>query len=152
MNRVIISDTSCLIALEKIDALDILRKLYGEAIITDEVNSEYGKPLPSWVIVRKVKSTNKQLELEVKLDKGEASSIALALETENSLLIIDEHKGRKIAKSLDLNIIGTIGILIISHKKGILDNLTGTISKLVNSGFRISDRLIDRIFEKYENR
>jgi predicted nucleic acid-binding protein len=51
------------------------------------------------------------------MDKGEASSIALAIELQNSTLIIDEIKGRRIAKSYNIDIIGTIGILLIADKK-----------------------------------
>jgi predicted nucleic acid-binding protein len=149
MSRIIISDTSCLIALQKIELLDILRKLYGEILITEEVKNEYGRTLPDWVIITKVKNTIKQSELEGKLDKGEASSIALALEIDNSLLIIDEIKGRKIAQFLHVDIIGTVGILILANNKGYISNMLGTILKLVNAGFRMSDDLINKIIDKY---
>jgi len=149
MDRIIISDTSCLIALQKIDLLDVLQKLYGEIIITEEVKNEYGTSLPEWIITTKVKNIDKQLDLESKLDKGEASAIALALEIENSTLIIDEIKGRKIAQSLQLKIIGTIGILVLANKRGILNDILGPILKLVNSGFRMSDKLINSIIGKY---
>lgn len=149
MDKVIISDASCLIALEKIHSLEVLKKLYEEIIITPEVNSEYGKKLPDWIIVESVKNLVKQQEIEKKLDKGEASSIALALEINNSTLIIDEVKGRKVAQSLKIDIIGTVGILILANKKGIIKDFIGTILKLVNSGFRLSDKLLNIILEKY---
>ena len=90
MDRIIIADTSCLIALSNIDLLYILKDLYQEIIITKEVQSEYGENLPGWFIVSEVKNKKKQLEIEKRLDKGEASSIVLALETKKSILIIDE--------------------------------------------------------------
>ena len=99
MNRIIISDTSCLIALSNIELLDILKELYDEIIITKEVQDEFGKKLPDWIIRLEVKDKQKQSEIERNLDKGEPSSIALALEIKNSTLIIDEIKGRRIAKS-----------------------------------------------------
>ena len=67
-----------------------------------------------------VKDKNKQSEIERNLDKGEASSIALALEIKDSMLIIDETKGRRIAKSYNIDIIGTIGILLLADNRGLI--------------------------------
>jgi len=58
--------------------------------------------------------------LAEELGKGEASSIALALELEECLLIIDERKGRKIAEDLGIDTIGSLGILI---KERVVNNL-----------------------------
>jgi predicted nucleic acid-binding protein len=83
------------------------------------------------------------------LNKGEASSIALALEIKDSTLIIDEIKGRKIAKSFKIDIIGTIGVLLLANNKGLIKDVLGIILKLVNRGFRISDNLLDRLIDNY---
>ena len=152
MDKIIISDTSCLIALSKIGLLNLLKDLYEEIIITQEVKEEFGNKLPDWIIILKVKNIAKQADIAKKLDKGEASSIALALEIENSILIIDEIKGRNIAKSLNLEIIGTIGILLLAEKKGLVKDVMSLIFKLVNEGFRISDSLIDKLKEKYDKK
>jgi len=112
MDKIIISDTSCLIALSNIGLLYILNDLYSEVFITTEVKEEFGGELPNYIIVLQVKDKQKQIEIERSLDKGEASSKTLALEIPNSILIIDEVKGRNIAKSLNIEIIGTIGVLI----------------------------------------
>jgi len=149
MDKIIISDTSCLIALSKIDKLDLLKGLYHEIIITKEVYQEFGSSLPDWIIISEVKDKQKQKEIEERLDKGEASSIALALEIENTSLIIDEIKGRKIAQSFNIDIIGTIGIILLADKKGLISDVTSLILRLVNKGFRLSDNLINKIIEKY---
>jgi predicted nucleic acid-binding protein len=96
-----------------------------------------------------VKDKEKQQELEKRLDRGESSSIALAIEIDNSTLIIDEIKGRKIAQSFNIDIIGTIGIILLADKNGLISDVIGTILRLVNKGFRLSDKLIDKIIEKY---
>jgi predicted nucleic acid-binding protein len=149
MDKIIISDTSCLIALSKINQLEILRNLYSQIIITKEVFTEYCSPLPDWIMIFEVKNTQKRAELEERLDKGEASSIALALEIENSTLIIDEIKGRKIAQSLNIDIIGTIGVILLAEKKGLIKDVLEVLFRLVNKGFRLSDKLIDSIINKY---
>lgn len=148
MDKIIISDTSCLIALTKIDKIDVLKGLYHEIRITKEVYQEFGGLLPDWILVTEAKDKQKQKELEKSLDPGEASSIALALE-EPSTLIIDEIKGRKIAQSLHIDIIGTLGIIVLADKKGLISDVIGTILQLVNKGFRLSDKLVSKIIEKY---
>ena len=149
MDRIIVSDSSCLIALDNIGMLNILNELFEEVLITPEVNEEFGNPLPAWIILTQVQNKLKQAEIESKLDKGEASSIALALEIPNSTLIIDELKGRNIAKHLTLEIIGTVGIILLAGKKGILTDVISVVLKLVNNGFRLSNKIVDRIIEIY---
>ena len=149
MGKLVISDTSCLIALTNIELLTILRDLYKEVLITSEVFEEFGGNLPDWITVVQVSNKDMQIELEKRLDKGEASSIALALDIKNSILIIDEVKGRKIAKSYNLEIIGTLGLLILANKKGLINDVISVVLKLVNSGFRLSEKLIEALIEKY---
>jgi predicted nucleic acid-binding protein len=70
------------------------------------------------------------LLIESFVDKGEASAIALALESENSLLIIDDRKGRKFARQLGLSIIGTIGIIVDAKLAGIIPSVKPSWQKL----------------------
>ena len=44
----IISNTSCLIVLDNIGMLDVLKELYGKVFITEEVSKEFGKTVPDW--------------------------------------------------------------------------------------------------------
>ena len=58
MHKAIISDTSCLILLDKIGELEILNKLFGTIITTIEVASEFGQPLPSWIEIKEPTDKN----------------------------------------------------------------------------------------------
>jgi predicted nucleic acid-binding protein len=60
MHEVIIADTSCFILLDKIGALNLLQKVYGEICTTKEIAGEYEKPLPDWVAVREVHDVAKE--------------------------------------------------------------------------------------------
>ncbi|HEX7411229.1 MAG TPA: DUF3368 domain-containing protein, partial [Bacteroidales bacterium] len=140
------------IALGNIGLLGILKGLYKEIIITQEVKDEFGDDLPDWIIIRKVINITRQAEIALRLDRGEASSIALALELKNSILIIDEIKGRTVAKSYNLEIIGTIGILLLADKNGLIKDFMSTIRLLMNKGFRVSDKLIGKLIEKYDKK
>jgi len=49
MRRIIIADTSVLIIFDKINKLDILKRLYHEIFITPEISNEFNKSLPDWI-------------------------------------------------------------------------------------------------------
>ena len=120
MHRTIISDTSCLILLDKIGELSILNKLFGNITTTSEVAEEFGQPLPPWFEIKEPSDKNYQAIIEASVDKGEASAIALAIELDDCLLIIDDLKGRKFAHQLGLTIIGTIGVILDAKLAGII--------------------------------
>lgn len=141
MPKVVIADTSCLIVLSNIEQLKILRQLYGNIVTTPDVEREYGETLPDWVEINYPKDKTRQVLLELQLDKGESSAIALALEIPDSILIIDDYKARKIAEQLQLKITGTLGILIKAKQRGFLKSIMPIVKKLKSSGFRISDDL-----------
>ncbi len=143
----IISNTSCLIVLDNSDMLFILKELYGEIYITNEVREEFGKKLPEWVKIKIVSNKNLLRVLKNIVDIGEASTISLSLETENSLIILDDLKARKIAKSLGLNVTGTLGLLLKARENNIIPSIKVAIKKLKKAGFRISDAIEEKIYQ-----
>ena len=110
-NKIVITDTSCFILLEKINALDILHQLFPTIYTTPEIAKEYGSPLPNWIIIR---AANQSLQEEFSqyVDSGEASAIALASEISCDCIILDDLAARKLAKKLGLTIMGTLGVLL----------------------------------------
>jgi len=147
-NRVVIADTSCLISLSRINALNLLFKLYKEIVVTPEVASEFRDNLPDWVIVEEANDKLRAKILCRELDIGEASAITLALESADSLLIIDERKGRKVAKSLGIRIMGTLGVLVLAKEKGLIQLIKPYLTALTKIDFRLSDRLIEGILKR----
>lgn len=141
MRKAIISDTSCLILLDKIGELDLLHKLFGTIITTNEVAAEFGLQLPPWIEIKGTKDKNYQTIIEASVDKGEASAIALAIEIEDSLLIIDDLKGRKFAHQLGLKITGTIGVIIEAKLLGIIPSVKPLLTKMRQTNFRLSEKL-----------
>jgi predicted nucleic acid-binding protein len=147
---VVVSDTSCLIVLERIKELPLLENLFSEIEITEEVAAEFGEKLPNWIKVGAVKDKEKTKFLELNLDTGEASSIAYCLEKTGSvLLVIDERKGRRIARELNLNIIGTLGLIVKAREKGIITSVAAILDKLEKADFRISHNLKNGILEMF---
>lgn len=93
------------------------------------------------------KNRSYQTLLEATLDPGEASAIALAMETENPLLVIDDLKGRKEATRIGLMITGTLGVLAKARERGIIGSLSDTVNDLQAAGFRIAPEIVRRLLE-----
>lgn len=148
MHKIIVSDTSCLILLDKLERIDLLKSLFGKITITQTVADEFGKTIPYFIDIENPKDNNYQKILETFLDAGEASALALALEKDDCLLIIDEFKGRREAKQLKLNYTGTLGILIVAKEKGLIKSLTEILDEIRKTNFRISEELINEIKRK----
>jgi predicted nucleic acid-binding protein len=138
MPKTIISDTSCLIILTNIGELDLLRKTYGSIVTTVEIAIEFGEPLPDWVVIENVFDKQKQQLLEMQIDKGESSAIALALETPESTVILDDYRARKIAEQLGVNYTGTIGVIIKAKINGVIPSIKPILSKIKETDFRLS--------------
>lgn len=148
MPKAIISDTSCLILLDKIGELELLNKLFGTVITTPEVAEEFGQPLPVWVKIQQPVDKNYQSIIEASVDKGEASTIALAIKLDDCLLIIDDKQGRRFANRLGLTITGTIGVILDAKLNGIIPTVKPVISKIKTTNFRITEKLELLILKK----
>jgi len=141
MPKTVIADSSCFIILFNIGELELLTKVYGEVLTTAEVASEFAEPLPAWVKIKAATDKYRQQILEIQLDKGESSAIALALETPGCTLILDDNKARKIATYLGIEITGTLGVIIKAKQKGILPSVKPCLEKIKTTNFRLTDDL-----------
>ena len=77
----------------------------------------------------------------MQIDKGESSAIALALETPESILILDDYKARKIATHLGLALTGTIGVIVKAKINGVIFSIKPTLEDIKKTNFRISPEL-----------
>lgn len=146
--QIIISDASPLIALADIGKLEILQHLYSNITITDIVRNEIRVDLPDWISVSSNYDPQQMQVLELELDAGEASAIALGLKSPNSTLILDESKGRKAAKRLGLKVTGTVGIIIKAKRQGVIQSGKEILIALEEHGFWLSQKLKSEILER----
>ena len=121
--------------------MDLLKKVYGSIFTTQDIASEFGDSLPEWIDVLEVKDPFKQQLLELQIDKGESSAIALALEIPGSTVILDDFKARKIAIKLGIQVTGTLGVVIRARQKGIISSIKPILGKLKQTNFRLSTEL-----------
>ena len=147
----VIADTSVLYYLNQISLLELLPKLYGQITVTPEVLSELEAGAKQGLAVPNVKAMDcfstqsitipKFIDLIPDLGKGEASVLALAIELDNALLILDDLLARKVAHFEGLQITGTIGVMIRARKEGWLPELKPSLMKLAEAGFYLSEHL-----------
>jgi predicted nucleic acid-binding protein len=144
-DKIVISDTSCLIAFTNINRLNLLQSLCSVIITTPEVAAEYKSPLPRWVRISVVKDEAKIRSINTLLGLGESSAIALALETENALIILDDKRDRSYAKNVGLNYTGIVGLLRLGYKKGLIPDIDSIMSDLYSIQFHLPGNVEDLI-------
>jgi len=146
----IVSDSTTLIILFDLEQIELLENLFDEVYITpsvlDEISIKYPIVLPSFMKVKRVKYNELFDSLTKLLDLGESESISLAKEM-NLSLIIDEKRGRKIAKGMGLKVIGLLGIVYLNVKKGFLDRdeAISFLDDAISHGYRISQKMLNDI-------
>lgn len=126
---VVVSDTTPIITLLKLNELRLLKDLFGKVYIPNDVYSELvidekfkdeARKIreAEYIVVETIDSNDvEKLMRETTLDRGESAAICLyEVKSEEKMLLIDERKGRKIAKERNIKIIGTIGLLALAFK------------------------------------
>lgn len=146
-NKIVITDASCFITLDKIDGLHLLHALYREVITTPEIAAEYGKRLPDWVHVLPVKNRELLYDYAETVDIGEASAMALAAEIKADLLILDDAQGRKFAHKLELNITGMVGVILEAKRSGVIPAVRIYLDRIRQTNFRLSEWLFAQIIK-----
>lgn len=140
MSKIAVSDSACLIGLERIGRLDILSQSFETVFIPPAVQNEFGYSF-DWLVVKPLQNTDMARALQTQIDEGESEAITLAVELGNVLVVLDDKKARRIARQMDLKIIGTVGLLLRAKKKGIISEVKATLDALYDVDFRISDSL-----------
>ncbi len=147
MHRIVIADTSFLIAIHKLQLFDQVCHLYPEVYVTKKIAEEFQFSLPEWIIIQDPLDLNVQSVLSFILDAGEASAIALAFEYPDVILIIDDLKARKEALRLGFKITGTLGVLFKLKQKGLINSLKERVVQLNKIGFRIAPEIIEELLK-----
>jgi predicted nucleic acid-binding protein len=141
----IIIDSSSIIALYKLNLIDILKDLYASINVPEAVLSELGHDLPHWIRILPVDNMDRAKDFRKKLGEGESEVIALGIEKENYVLVLDDLKARRTAKKLRLKITGLLGILLKAKKRGKISKIKPLLEILDKENFRISAELKNEI-------
>ncbi|MBR2215513.1 MAG: DUF3368 domain-containing protein [Selenomonadaceae bacterium] len=154
---IVIADTSPLITLMKVDKLYLLHELFGEVSIPPAVYAELtanpafaheAQLIEDCHYIKMVKVDNpEQVNLVRRvagLDLGEAEAIVYAYHHTVDLLLMDEAKGRQVAKNMNIPLTGSLGVLVKSYQRGLIEanEVEVALAKLRKANRRISEQLM----------
>lgn len=163
---IVVSDTTPLISLLKIERLDLLKRLFGNVLIpqavyeeltVDERFSMEAEQLrqKDFIKVHPVKNAESVsiLKRATGLDQGESEAIVLTDEMKADLLLMDEAKGRAVSNEMGFRIMGTIGVLMAAFEEHELtsDEVKECVSGLQRAGRHIGQRHYQMLLDMLDN-
>ena len=154
---IVVSDSTPLISLMKASRMDIIPELFGDVLIPQAVFDELTGNESYADEAEQIKNSNyikvvavsderavSLLQRATGLDRGESEAIVYADDAHADLLLMDEAAGRRVAQSMGLTIMGSVGILVSAFRSGVLTSQEVEVAfeRLKASKRHISDRLI----------
>jgi hypothetical protein len=143
----VVSNTTPLINLVGVGLLELLPNLYKSVTVAEIVVAEYEAKARTddprlrgvaWLTIVAVPVPD---DLAALLDAGEAATIALAQQLQPRLVLLDERRGRRVARERGLPIIGTGAVLVEAKRQGFIPAVAPVLDAMVAQGRYISERL-----------
>lgn len=145
----VVCNSSPLIGLEQIGQLRILNALFGTIAVPPAVVQEVAPSvaLPAWIEQQALVQNIGPLIMQASLGQGESEAISLALESNARLIILDDRPARRLAQSLSLPVIGTLGTLLLAKKKNLIPAIKPCLEELLRFDFRIAPVLYEQVLK-----
>ena len=152
--RLVVADTSPIFYLLSIGQVDLLPRLFGKVFLPDAVHKELCHPaapamvrdwvagFPAWLEVKQVDAID-DVTLQP-LGAGERAAITLALSLHADLILIDERKGTAVALGKGLDVTGTLGVLGLAARRGLVD-LADAFARLKRTNFRYRQETMETL-------
>ena len=158
--KVLVVNSSPLITLAKSDLLHLLIDSNHKIIIPADVFAEVMHTEKNDAIHKYFTNLEKFIHSEYSitadvknwgLGKGESSVISSARNIENSFVVIDDLEARRCARFYNLNMIGTLGIILTAKKENKIKSAKDAIQKLLYSGLYLDQGLIEKVLRESVN-
>ncbi len=148
---ILIADSSALIALASCNSLSLLDSLFHEVSITKEVYDEIAVKGKQFSEELKSYLQNKIVQVDLdefiisddSLDLGELSAMLLYKKVKADILLVDDKKGRKIAKLNEIKIIGSLGVIILAKSKNLISEIKPLIIQMKKSEIHLAEDIVD---------
>jgi len=152
---ILIADSSALVALSVCDSLILLERLFKEVIVPEAVFLEViksDKPEARMLkefLRKKVRKVDMRtfIYLDGNADAGETEAMLLYKQEQADKLLIDDKRGKKIAKINGINTIGSLGILLSAKQAGLLTEIKPKLEAIKSSRIYLSQSVIDIVLE-----
>jgi Predicted nucleic acid-binding protein, contains PIN domain len=152
---ILIADASALIALAACDGLQLLDAIFGDVWVPDMVSHEvstmdkpYAERLQPY-LQGKIRNVSMQnyVYLDAYADAGETAAMLLYKEMQADYLLIDDKRGRKVAAINQINTIGSLGVLLLAKRAGLIPSIVPLLEQIGASPVFISKALIQTVLE-----
>ncbi len=154
----VVSDTTPISNLIRTGQLPLLSRIFGTVLIPAQVADELDNGrhvLGDW---RRAEGSSALetvhpldspflRQLQCHLDEGEAAAVALAVERNAPLLLLDELEGRRVAQYHGIKIVGTLGILLEAKRAGHFLAVGPLIESLEQANFHMNSALKARVLK-----
>jgi predicted nucleic acid-binding protein len=158
--RLVVADTGPLNYLILIGAVDLLPKLFEHILIPAAVYAElshvnapelvraFAAEQPAWLEVRPNPQRNNDDVEDANLDEGELAAIKLATSIGADLILMDDRAGVAAAYRHGLAATGTLGVLDIAARRGLID-LATALARLKATNFRYRPEILDALLVQH---
>lgn len=79
------------------------------------------------------------------LGQGELEAIALCIQKKADLILVDDQRARKTASDFGLRVSGSLGVLLMAKKRGLLPAIRPSLDRLRASDIHLSDELFREV-------
>ncbi len=146
----VVSNSSPLIALARIQRLDLLPAIFESILIPPAVAREIAPSipaLPTWLRIQAPSVQPPAPSLRRRLGAGEREALALAIELKADWIILDDLPARRSAETAGLNVIGTLGTLVTAKRTGLLTSIRPELDALLRTSFFLSVQRYDKLLQ-----
>lgn len=155
MKSLIVADTGPLIILAKIDHLHLLAQRYRTISIPETVLKEATalahREDSNRIVQFVAEHVNVVVDilhddagyLDFGLDEGETQAILLAQKLACPILM-DEKRGRVVAKRSEVAVLGTVGLLLAAKQEGLIPLVAPLLEQMLQHEYRLSIALVER--------
>jgi len=158
LDRIVIINSTPIIALASIDSLYLLKELYKEVYIPkavyDEICAKQGSKAQieivrarEWIQVRQIENVESKKFFRVQLHDGEVEVMILGKELGADLLVIDDYIAREYAKYLDFKITGTLGVILKAKEKGLIEKVKPFMDSLIQNRIYIGNKVYEGVLK-----
>ena len=161
INRVVVN-ASPLICLFKSGLEDLFPSLFNDIVVPEAVIKEVtakgeadfaAQTLISLPWIRRMGDVSVDPRVAAwDLGDGESAVLSFALRNPEYWAILDDREARRCALSLQCHCIGTIGMIVLAKKRGLIRSVGETLKRLQNAGFWLSETFLNEICEKVGER
>jgi predicted nucleic acid-binding protein len=152
---ILVADSSALIALSVCDGLALLEQLFDSVVVPETVYNEVARPGKQetrklrFFLQGRVRQVDLRghVFLDAFADAGETEAMLLYKQICADKLLVDDRRGRKVAKMNRINVIGSLGVLLAAKERGLIAEVSPFLRRIESSDIHLSPGLIDTVLE-----